>query len=116
MVQGLKKKSTNIPLPYSWFLRLFLPDFLHCFGPDETLKFSLRTEGKIIFAAQQIGCIKTAKNITTLQKLTAKKNDPSGSQTDIPYFFWSDSYSVLRKLLQAYTRLHPWAAKAKHAV
>jgi hypothetical protein len=54
MLQGLKKKSTNIPLPYSWFWRRFLGYFFSGFGLNATPALGCLTEGKIEFAAQQI--------------------------------------------------------------
>jgi hypothetical protein len=47
------------------------------------------------------------KNHCCLTKADSKKNDPSGSQMRIQSIFWSDSYSALRKLLQAYAGLRP---------
>jgi hypothetical protein len=78
MVQGLKKKSTNIPLPYSWFWRRFLGCFFSGFGLNATPALGCLTEGKIEFAAQQIRCTNNAKIIIALQKLTAKKMTQAG--------------------------------------
>lgn len=41
----------------------------------------------------------------SLTKADSKKNDPHGSQMRIQYFFLHDSYSALRKDLQAYVAL-----------